>query len=43
MLLLNIKTKAYMGSPLMQLHLILVAFKGLCQGHSHFGNLYLIK
>ncbi len=34
MLLLNINRKAYMGRPLMQLHVTLVTFKGLCQGHS---------
>ncbi len=43
MLLLNINTKAYIGSPLMQLHLTLVTFKGLRQGHSDFESLYLIK
>ena len=43
MLLLNINTKACMGSSLMQLHLTLVTFKGLCQGHSDSETLYLIK
>ena len=33
MLLLNLNTKAHIGSPLIQLHLTLVTFKGLCQGH----------
>ncbi len=43
MLPLNINTKAYMGSPLMQLHLTLVTLKDLCQGHSDFESLCLIK
>ena len=43
MLLLNINRKAYMGSPLKQLHVILVTFKCLCQGHSGVESLYLIK
>ncbi len=43
MLLLNMNRKAYMGCPLMQLHVTLVTFKGLCQGHSGFKSLYLIK
>ncbi len=43
MLLLNINTKAFMGSPLVQLHLTLVTFEGLCQGHSDFESLYLIQ
>ena len=42
MLLLNINTKPYMGSPLMQLHLTLVTFKGLCRRDSDFISLYLI-
>ncbi len=25
-----------MGNPMMQLHLTLVTFKGLCEGHSDF-------
>ncbi len=32
-----------MGSPLMSLHVTLVTFKGLCQGHSGFKSLCLIK
>ncbi len=32
-----------MGSPLMQLHLALVIFKGLSEGHSDFESLYPIK
>ncbi len=32
-----------MGNPLMQLHLTFVKFKGLCQDHSYFKSLYLIK
>ncbi len=36
MLLLNINRKTYMGSTLMQLHVTLVNFKSLCQGHSGF-------
>ncbi len=32
-----------MGSPLMQLHLALVTFKGHCQGHSDFEGLFLDK
>ncbi len=43
MLLLNTNTKAYMGSPLIQLHFDFSDLKGLCQGHSHFESLYLIK
>ena len=43
MLLLNINREAYMGSPLIQLHVTLVTFKGLCQGHSGFKSFYLIK
>ena len=43
MLLLHKNRKAYMWSPLMQLHLTLVTSKGLCQGHSDFESLYLIK
>ncbi len=43
MLLLNIIRKAYMGSLLMQLHVTLVTFKGLCQGHSGCKSLYLVK
>ena len=43
MILLNIHRKAYMGSPLMRLHLTSVTLKDQCQGHSDFENLYLIK
>ena len=43
MLLLNINRKAYIGSPLVQLHVTLVTFRGLCQGNSGFKSLYLIK
>ena len=43
MLLLNTNRKAYMGSPLVQLHLTLVILKGQCQGHSDFEVLYLVK
>ncbi len=32
-----------MGSPLIQLHLTLVTFKDLCQGHSDFESPYLIN
>ncbi len=34
MLLFNINRKAYVGSPLVQLHLTLVTLIGLSQGHS---------
>ncbi len=43
MLPLKLNGKAYMGSPLMQLNVTLVTLKGLCQGHSGFNSLYLIK
>ncbi len=43
MLRLNISRKAYMGTPLMQLHLTLVTLKGRCQGHSDFESLYFVK
>ncbi len=32
-----------MVSPLVRLHLTLVARKGQCQGHSYFEGLYLTK
>ncbi len=41
MLLLNINRNAYVGSPLMQLYVTLMTFKGLC--HSVFKSLYIIK
>ena len=43
MLLLNINRKAYMGSPLVRLHLTLVTLKVQCQGHLDFEGLYLVK
>ncbi len=45
MLLLHINKcgKACVGSPLVQLHLTLVTFKGQCQGHSDVEGLYLVK
>ena len=42
-LLLNINGKAYMGSPLVRLHLTLVTLKGQCQGRSDFKGFYLVK
>ncbi len=35
--------KAYIGSPLVRLHLNLETLKGQCQGHSDFEGLYLVK
>ncbi len=35
-IILNINMKAYIGSPLMRLHLTLVTLKGQWQGHSGF-------
>ena len=42
-LLLNINRKAYMGSPLVRLHLSSVILKGKYQSHSDFESLYLVK
>ncbi len=36
MLLLNINRKAYMGSPLVRLHLTLLTLKGQCQCYSDY-------
>ncbi len=43
MLLLNINRKVCMESPLVQLPLTFVNFKGHCEGHSDFEGLYPIK
>ena len=43
MLLLNIHTKAYMGSPMVCLHFALVTLKSQCQGHTDFEGLYVIN
>ncbi len=42
MLLLNINRKAYMGSPLVWLHLSLATLKAQYQGHSDLKGLYLV-
>ncbi len=43
MLLFSINRKAYVGSPLVQLHLTLVTLIGWGQSHSDFETLYLVK
>ncbi len=43
MLLLNINSKAYMGSPLVWLHFTLMTLNGQYQGDSGFKVLYLVK
>ncbi len=43
MLLLNISTKQYIGSPLVRLNLTLVTWKGQCKGQLDLEGLYLVK
>ena len=42
-LLFSINRKAYVGSPVLQLHLTLVSLIGRSQDHSDFAELYLIE
>ncbi len=43
MLLSNVNRKAYMENSFLRLHFTSVTLKCLCQGHSDFEGLYLVK